>query len=225
MSVKKITNWVRDYFHLAKGHSFMFHKPPKHYLGYILENKSPIILIPGVYSKWQFLKAVADPISLKGHPVYVVERLGYNTRTIDHSAKLIRELIDEKNLQNVIIIAHSKGGLIAEYLLTYDNQDGRVEKVITIATPFLGSYAVKFLPGKAFKELYPESEMIKRLNSENDINHKIVSIFGEFDNHVWPTGNCRLDGAKNIQVNVHGHHKILFDKRVHDIVLDEIEKV
>ncbi|MCX6763503.1 MAG: alpha/beta hydrolase [Candidatus Moranbacteria bacterium] len=225
MPIKKITNWVRDYFYLAKGHAFMFRKPPKHYLGYISGNKPPIILIPGVYSKWQFLKAIADPISLKGHPVYAVENLGYNTKAIDHSAKLIRELINEKNLHNVIIIAHSKGGLIAEYLLTFNNQDGRVIKVIAIATPFLGSHAVKLLPCKAFKEIHPESEVIKLLNSESAINHKIVSIFGEFDNHVWPTGNCRLEGAKNIQVNVYGHHKILFNKHVLNIVLEEIEKV
>lgn len=225
MPVKKITNWIRDYFYLAKGYSFMFHKPPEHYLGFVSEDKPPVILIPGVYSKWQFLKAIADQISLRGHPVYAVEHLGYNTKSIDHSAKLIRELIDEKDLHNVIIVAHSKGGLIAEYLLTYENQDERVAKIIAIATPFLGSHAVRFLPNRAFKELHPESEMIKKLNSESDINHKIVSIFGEFDNHVWPTGNCRLDGAKNIQVNVHGHHKILFDKHVHNIILDEIDKV
>lgn len=203
----------------------MFHKPPKHYLGYVIENKSPVILIPGVTTKWQFLKAVADPISLKGHPVYVVESLGYNTKAIDESAKLVRELIDEKDLRDVIVVAHSKGGLIAEYLITYHNQDERVKKVIAIATPFLGSHAVRFLPGKVFQELNPESEMIKKLNSSNEINHKIVSIYGEFDNHVWPTGNCRLEGAKNIQVNVFGHHKILFSKEVHKIVLGEIENI
>jgi len=224
MSIKKTASWVHDYFYLAKGYTFMFHKPPKHYLSYVLENKSPVILIPGLYSKWQFLKAIADPISLKGHPVYVVGRLGYNTKAIDRSAKLIRELIDEKNLRNVIIIAHSKGGLIAKHLLAYDNQDGRVTKVIAIATPFLGSHAVRFLPGKAFKELHPEGEIIKKLHSQSEVNHKIVSIFGEFDNHIWPTGNCRLEGAKNIQVNVYGHHKILFNKHVRDIILEEIEK-
>ncbi len=223
--IKKITNWVRDYFYLAKGYFFMFRKPPEHYLGYVLENKSPIILIPGFTSKAQFLKAIANPISLKGHPIYIVEKLGYNIKTIDHSAKLIRELIDEKNLRKVIIIAHSKGGLIAKHLLAFDNKDERVIKVIALATPFRGSYATEFIPGKAAKELHPESEMIKKLHSESSINQKIISIFGEFDNHVWPTENCKLVGAKNIQVNVWGHHKILFNKHVHNIILDEIEKI
>jgi len=153
MPVKKITNWIRDYFYLAKGHSFMFHKPPQHYLGYISKNKSPIILIPGATTKWQFLKAIA------------------------------------------------------------------------IAVPFQGSQAAKLIPGKAARELRPEGEMIKKLHSQNSVNHKIVSIFGEFDNHVWPTESCRLKGAKNIQVDVWGHHKILFNKHVHNLVLDEIEKV
>lgn len=223
--IKKITNWVRDYFYLAKGHSFMFRKPPKHYLGYILEKKPPVILIPGVYSKWQFLKAIADPISLKGYPVYALEHLGYSTKAIHYYAKLIHEFIIEKNLHNLIIIAHSRGGLIAKHLLAYDNEDGRVVKVIAIATPFSGSHLVRFTPNKMMKELHPESEMIKKLHSKNGVNHKIISIFGEWDNHVWPTENCRLEGAKNIQVSVHGHHKILFDKHVHGIILNEIEKV
>lgn len=223
--IKKITSWVHDYFHLMKGYSFMFHKPPKHYLDYILEKKSPVILIPGVYTKWQFLKAIADPISLKGYPVYAVEHLGYNTKAIDYSARLIRELIDEKNLHNVIIIAHSKGGLIAKYLLLYDNEDKRVVKVIAIATSFRGSNLVKFISNKALEELHPESGIIKKLHSLSDVNHKIISIFGEYDNHVWPTESCRLDGAKNIQVNTHGHHKILFNKDVRNIILDEIEKI
>jgi pimeloyl-ACP methyl ester carboxylesterase len=221
--IKKITNWVRDYFHLMRGHAFMFHKPPKHYLGYILEKKSPVILIPGIYSKWQFLKAIADPISLKGHPIYVVERLGNNSGAIHHSSKIVRELIEEKNLRNTIIIAHSKGGLIAKHLLAYDNADGRVVKVIAIATPFHGTNLVKFFHSSAFRELHPESEIIKKLHSQSGVNHKIISIFGEYDNHVWPTESCRLDGAKNIQVNTHGHHKILFNKQVQDIILNEIE--
>ena len=190
---KKFTNWVRDYLYLIKGYSFLFYKPPKHYLGFVLEKKPPVILIPGVNIKWQFLKAIADLISLNGNPVYAVEHLGYNTKAIDHSAKVIRELIDEKNLHDVIIVAHSKGGLIAKHLLAYDNKDGRIVKVIAIATPFQGSHLVKFIRSKTLKELHPESEIIKKLHSQADVNHKIVSIFGEYDNHVWPTESSRLD--------------------------------
>jgi triacylglycerol lipase len=224
MPISVIVQWIDDYFYLVKGRLSIFIKPPKHFIDHILSHRPTVILIPGVHEKWQVLKTIADPISLTGCPVYVVERLGYNTKAIDYSAKLIRKLIEEKNLNNIIIVAHSKGGLIAKYLLAFDNKDERVKKVITIATPFHGSQLAEFLPVKAYKELKPGSPMIEKLNFQTAVNNKIISIFGTFDNHVWPTESCRLERAKNIQVDVFGHHKILFDEQVKKIILDEIEK-
>ncbi len=58
-----------------------------------------------------------------------------------------------------------------------------------------------------------------------EVNRHIVSIFGVFDNHVWPENSCKLEGAKNIQVDAHGHHAILFDKSVRTIVEHEIDGV
>ena len=135
--IKKIWYWIHDYLHLLHKQSlvFVYRKPPKHYLGHTIEHKAPIILIPGVYEKWHFLQALADPLSHKGHPIYVLEHLGYNTKEVHHSA------------------------------------------------------------------------------------------FGEYDNHVWPTESCRLEGAKNIQVHSHGHHAILFNKKVRDIVMTEVEEI
>jgi|WetSurMetagenome_2_1015567.scaffolds.fasta_scaffold00331_7 triacylglycerol lipase len=225
MTDNMIFQWIDDYFYLVKGRLFLFIKPPQHYIYHVLENRPTIILIPGLHEKWHFLKTVADPISLTGCPVYIAEQLGYNDKAIDYSAKLIRKLIEEKNLNNIIIIAHSKGGLIAKYLLAFDNQDERIKKVIAIATPFHGSQLVEFIPTKVYKELGPESPMIEKLNSQTAVNNKIISIFGKFDNHVWPTESCRLEGAQNIQVDVYGHHKILFDEKVRKIILEEIEKI
>lgn len=223
--IKKTVHWAHDYLYLIhkQANSFIFKNPPKHYLGHIVEGKNPIILIPGVFEKWNFLKFIVNPLSLKGHPIFVLEHLGYNTREISHSAKLVRELIDEKNLKDIIIISHSKGGLIGKYLLAFLNGDRRIKKVITIATPFGGSSIVKITPHRIFRELSPESEIIKNLMAEKSVNHKIVSIYGIFDNHVWPTLSCNLEGAKNIQVGVYGHHKILFSKKVREIVISEVE--
>ncbi len=224
---KKLGHWAEDYIHAIykQSYAFIFLKPPKHYLDYVKEDKSPIILIPGIYEKWHFLKYIADPLSLKGHPVYVLEKLGYNTKEIKHAAQLLRELIDENNLQDVIILSHSKGGLIGKYLLAFLNQDKKIKKMITVATPFAGSYIVKYIPHRSAKELHPDSEIIKKLQENKEVNHKIVSIFGVFDNHAWPAQSCFLEGAKNIEVNTYGHHKILFDKKVKEIILSEVENL
>ncbi len=225
MNIKYVGHWVRDYLYLFRGqsYSFIFRKPPRHYLGHVKEGFSPVILIPGVFEKWQFLKAIADPISLLGHPVYVLEHLGYNTGEIFKAAKLVRELIDEEKLKNVVIIAHSKGGLIGKYVLAFYDEDKKVKKLISIATPYKGSTLAKISSARVFRELLPgNAETIQKLHNEKDVNRHIVSIYGIFDNHVWPQGGCHLEGAKNIQVNTHGHHHILFDKRVRSIVLEEV---
>ncbi len=223
--MENLHHWIRDYFYAfhRQGFSFLYTKPPSHYLGYILENKNPIILIPGLFEKWYFMKEIADPLSLLGHPIYVLENLGYNTDEIHKAANLVNELINDKKLENIIIIAHSKGGIIAKDILVSFNKDKKVKKVITIATPFGGSGIIKYLPHKNLKELSPQSEIIKKLSKEKEVNKKIISIFGTFDNHVWPETSSYLEGAKNIQIKEYGHHKILSNKEVLEIILFEIE--
>ncbi len=207
----KAGRWIQDYvFALNKqSHAFIFRNPPRHYLGYVNEHRSPIILIPGIYEKWHFLKAIADPLSLAGHSVYVVKSLGYNLKSIPASAKLIRMLIDEEDLRNVTLIAHSKGGLIGKYLLAFENHDKRIRKLIAIATPFSGSHIVNYVPHAPAKEIHPESDIIVKLQSEKSVNQDIVSICGTSDGHLWPETSCHLDGAQNVKVAAHGHHQVL----------------
>lgn len=223
--VRKILDWIVDYTHVARGQlaAYVYRNPPKHYLGYVIEGKSPVILLPGIVNKWVFLKRLGDKISLIGHPIYIIPKLHYNLFDISTSANIVRELIDENNLQNVIIIAHSKGGLIGKYLLVHYNLDHRIKNLITIATPFSGSSLAKLVPHKAFKELRPESKIIKDLDSHSQVNHQIISISPIFDNHIPQEAGSFLRGAKNIQVSVHGHHKILFAKEVENEVLKLIK--
>jgi pimeloyl-ACP methyl ester carboxylesterase len=223
MKVQNIGHWIRDYAYFLRGASlaFIYRKPPTHYLGHVIQSKKPIVLIPGVFLKWQFLKAVADPLSLQGHPIYAIERIGYNTKEIHASAKLIQDFIKEKNLRHVIIIAHSKGGLIGKYLLAFHNQEERIEKVVAIATPFEGSNLARWMPFRTTKELAPKSMVIGALSERKEVNHKIVSVFGVSDNHVRPVASCYLEGAKNIQIETRGHHQILFDKKLKEVVMAE----
>ncbi len=221
----ELGSWIKDYLHLLKGYSLMYlhYKPPHHYLGFTIEGKVPVILIPGIAERWGFLKSLGDKISLDGHPVYIVPKLGHNMINIPKSAMIIKDLIEENKLKNVIIVAHSKGGLIAKYLLVHFNKDNAVKGVIAIATPFSGSALARLIRHKSFKELSPSSKLIQDLNSHTTINNRIISIYPSFDNHV-PEGSI-LANAENIKVNVKGHHKILFDKKVQEVVIEKIDKL
>jgi len=225
--MKKLKTWIIDYAHMLFLGAIMYlrHTPPKHYLEHVVEGKIPVIILPGVFGRWAFMKPLGDHISLLGHPVYIVPKLGNNLKDIPTSAKKVYEVIEENNLKNVVIVAHSKGGLIGKYLMAHEDKENRVKGLIAIATPFHGSRAAKLIPHPGTWELSHNSEMIKNLESQTEVNKKIVSIIPLYDNHVWHSKGSFLEGAKeNIQVEATGHHKVAADKKVWESILEEIDK-
>lgn len=252
-SFKKVGAWLVDYGYMLRGMAtaVIHREPPAHYLSHIVAGKAPVILIPGILGKWGFMKRLGDQVSLHGHPVYIVPKLGYNVSNIptsaktlrslvisiipmdshfppriSHSARTIRSLIERHNLFGAILVAYSKGGLIGKYLLAHHNEDGRVSGMVAIATPFSGSAMAKLVPHDSFRELVADSEIIRSLAAHRAVNERIISIIPEYDNHVWAEKGSFLDGAaENIEVPIRGHHKVLFSGLVIQTVLDSMEKI
>lgn len=230
MSVhKKIAHWIIDSGYLFRGFSrrFIYKKPPEHYLGHVVEGKVAVVIIPGIMGRWTFMKSLGDKISRTGHPVYIVPELKYNIFSIPESAEILSKVIERilTEYSDIILVAHSKGGLIGKYYLAHHNDNGHVLGMISIATPYSGSAMARLIPHDSYRELNIDSKVIHYLETHNTVNSKIVSICPEYDHYVWAEKGSYLDGAENILVPVHGHHKILFDKDVQKVVLESIEKI
>lgn len=249
---KKTHAWFKEsvyVFHRAVA-IIVHREPPQHYLGYTVAGKVPVILIPGILGRWGYMKRLSDKISLRGHPVYIVPELGYNIFSIPLSAKIlrtlivhiiptfghippkiskgaqaIRNLIEKENLKGAILVAHSKGGLIGKYLLVHHNTDHRVLGMIAIATPFSGSAMAKLIPHDSFKELKADSEIIHDLEAHKKINKQIISIFPEYDTHIWAEKGSFLEGAKNIEISVGGHDTLLRNKKIQNAVITAVDDI
>jgi hypothetical protein len=78
-----------------------------------------VILLPGVYEHWTFLRPLGDALNAAGHRVRVVHGLGMNRRGIvETSERLGRALAGKPPAQaGRVLVAHSKGGLIGKHLL------------------------------------------------------------------------------------------------------------
>ena len=213
---------------MIKGAGIMYYhrNPPSHYLGHIVEGKVPVLLISGIFGKWGFMKKIGDSISLAGHPVYVVTNMGHNLKDLPTSSEHITEIIKEQKLDNLIIVGYSKGGLIGAYTLANSDSKNTIKAMITIATPFSGSAMAKMLPGRIFRDLDPRNTLLKELYQNKEIKRKIISIIPFYDTHVWSDKKSYLDGAReNIEVQVAGHSKVVFDDEVNRIVLGWIQKI
>ena len=226
--MKKLLYWLVDYAHMVKGAGIVYYhrNPPAHYLGHIVEGKVPVLLMSGVFGKWGFMKKIGDSISLAGHPVYVVTNMGHNLKDLPTSSGYVTEIIIEQELHNLIIVGYSKGGLIGAYTLAKSEMKDNIKAMITIATPFSGSDMAKLLPGRIFRDLDPRNTLLQELYSNEEIKSKIISIMSFYDTHVWSDKKSYLDGAReNIEVQVAGHSKVVFDDEVNKIVLEWIQKI
>lgn len=169
--------------------------------------RRPILLLPGVYETWHFLESVGRHLNALGHPVYVVPGFGNNTRPIAESAALAREYIVSRNLADLAIVGHSKGGLIGKTLMLTDAGEARVSSMVAINSPFGGSDYAHLVPIRTLREFVPTHATIVGLAAAAEVNARITSIFSSWD-PIIPNGST-LDGATNLELPTSGHFRIL----------------
>ncbi len=181
----------------------------------------PVLLIPGVFETWHYLKPLRDRLQALGHPVHSVPELGFNRHPIPEMAALLAAYVEHRDLRDVRIVAHSKGGLIGKLLLVGDDPSrggpGRFDRLISINTPYLGSPLARYGLGP-WREFSPTRPVIVELGEALDVNARITSLYSEFDQYV-PAGNSVLPGAENVLMPHIGHFRVLAVPAVIDEVV------
>ena len=110
-----------------------------------MATKYPIILAHGIMIKeWKRIKAfgrIEKVLKAKGYHVYTAKTDGVGR--IETNAQQLKECIDEllhlEKAEKVNIIAHSKGGLDARYMIDCLGMSEKVASVTFLCTPHKGS--------------------------------------------------------------------------------------
>ena len=211
--------WALDYVYAGIGQTraFLSRARPADFRS---GAKSPIVIIPGVYESWQFMRPLIQTLHDHGHPVHVVAKLGRNRRSLADAAATVASYLQRENLTGVIIVAHSKGGLIGKQLMTAADPDQRVSAMAAISAPFGGSRYARYWVVPSIRAFAPANAALRDLGLDHRVNDRITSIYGVFDPHI-PEGS-ELAGARNIELRVGGHFRILGDPRTVRAVLDAV---
>jgi triacylglycerol lipase len=184
-------------------------------------SRRPVVLLPGVYETWHFLRPIAEALNRDGHPVHAVPAMGRNRGTIPQTAALVAREIAALDLRDVALVAHSKGGLIGKHLIAFDDPDGRVDRLVTVATPFGGSRLARYTLGATLRAFLPGDPVILSLAAERAVNARITSIFPRFDPNI-PEGS-RLEGARNVEVPIVGHFRVLTAPQTIAAVIEAVD--
>ncbi len=207
-------------------------KQATHYFGpdpaerYPGGDRAPVLLLPGVYETWQFLRPVADLLYGLGHPIHTLPELGYNRGNIAATATLAQAYLDRLDLCGVILVGHSKGGIVGKRMMVAEDTAGRIAQLIAVCSPFGGSSLARFAPNPALRAFHPRNELLLELAEDRAANARITSIYSRLDPLI--PGGSRLEGAENVELSIVGHFRplaspLLFSE-MRRVVAQEVEE-
>ncbi|MER2136170.1 MAG: alpha/beta fold hydrolase [Arthrobacter sp.] len=222
--MKYAAAWAADYAYVARWQVQGFLRPedPAAYLESRpgVRRREPVVLIPGVYEDWQLLRPLAAALAEQGHPVHTVKTLGYNRGRIDEMARRVEHYLASAGLEDAVIVAHSKGGLIGKRVLL-GPEGHRIHRMVAVNVPFSGSPYARYFLIPSIRAFSPRNALLRSLQASLDANARITSVYAAFDPHI--PGGSRLDGARNIQLKAMGHFRPLGDPELHRLVVHELE--
>jgi triacylglycerol esterase/lipase EstA (alpha/beta hydrolase family) len=189
-----------------------------------INNRKPIILIHG-YLHHSFVWIYhGRRLNKKGFsPIFTLNLKNTFGSIQDHAndlEKKIHKVLKGTKQNEVILIGHSMGGLIASHFAMNASNKNLVKNVITIGSPLKGTSMARFGVGKCAKEMRRGSSFIKDLHEKMKNEKKInfYHIATRTDELVVPFNSAIVLGEdnKHFVLDGLGHASLLYSKKVSD---------
>ncbi|WP_020654889.1 esterase/lipase family protein [Massilia niastensis] len=195
----------------------------------------PVLLLHGYGCNsgyWSHLLPLLDAARIS-HASVDLEPL---TGDIDGYAPLVdgavRALCAQAGSEQVIVVAHSMGGLVARAWMRTGGCR-RVARLITLGTPHHGTSLAAFGVGANAAQMRrlgvegPESDWLRALGAceEAATRALVTSIYTHHDNIIAPQTSSVLPGARNLAFGGVGHVALGRNPRVLAAVMEEIARL
>ncbi|MGV8965043.1 MAG: esterase/lipase family protein [Cellulomonas sp.] len=216
--------WLRDYAFVIswQARGLLTRAGAEQFSATGVATSPAVVLLPGVYESWQFMRPLALALSRHGYPVHFVPTLGFNTGAVPDMANLVAATLERRGLDAVVLVAHSKGGLIGKYAMANCDPGHRIRGLVAINTPFAGSPYARWIPLAPVRAFVPTDAILAALAVEDAVNARITSVATRFDPHI-PNGS-ELAGATNIELATPGHFRALGDPHLVPVILAVLDR-
>lgn len=192
---------------------------------------TPILLVHGFADNRSAFAVLGR--ALRKHGFSVVYGLNYSVLTaltgdVRSAARELGREVEQicaaTNAEQVHVVGHSLGGLVARYYVQRLGGDARVHTLVTLGTPHHGTMAAYLLPTPVLHQLRPHSDIVAELAAPSaGCRTRFVAVWSELDGWIVPQRNARLDHpdllVTNYQLSDVGHLSLPVDPRaVHTVV-------
>lgn len=198
----------------------------------------PVLLIHGYGANSGFWRYCSKLLTRAGISHRAIELEPVLARIDDYAMLIysaVEALCKDSGKNQVIILAHSMGGLAARAYLRGHGTD-RTAKLIMLGTPHFGSTLANYAMGANAAQM--KRELLSDIDSDSGsaanwlhalaqtetpaLRARCISIYSRHDNIVAPQESAHLPGASNISFDLIGHVELGFNAQVLQRVLKEI---
>lgn len=171
----------------------------------------PILLVHGYGCSRGIWKPLVSRLESAGEVVATVSLLppfGHIDDMVPQLAQRIDDVLLECKTRQVMLVAHSMGGLVCrDYLAMHGH--GKVAGLITLATPHQGSELANLGIGDNAREMEPGSGWLQRFASV-PLEVPAVSVRTTHDNFVMPQDRQKHDAMQDLPLPGVGHLSLLY---------------
>jgi pimeloyl-ACP methyl ester carboxylesterase len=182
---------------------------------------APVLLLHGLFDNRSVFTLLRH--SLRSHGWAHVHAINYNPTAADlHAAAVLlgRHVVHARRVyggEQVAIVGHSLGGLVARYYVQLLGGHEHVHSVVTLGTPHAGTLsALPLYPIPIARQLLPGSPVFEALGAPAPLcGTRFLAFWGDRDPVILPPGNAllrhpdlrlanvRVPGAGHLSLPVH----------------------
>ncbi len=195
----------------------------------ILERgKTPILLLHGLFdnqASWFWFKRQLKQRGCKN--IVTMNLSSWHSEEVltELLAKRIDELRHQLGVNQVNIVGHSMGGIIARNYVQLRGGNDKVKKLVCLGSPHHGSKLATFSITPLGKLLIPGSDFLLRLNAAAPPeNVQLTNIYTNKDNMVLPNKNNHLTWGKAVALDNMGHTSLIYRKVAIDATIAALKK-
>lgn len=184
-----------------------------------------VVFVHGMFASSGVFRPMAFALAREGYAPRQVHFDYKPMGNIERHAKRLVTVLEEARVPGpVVVVAHSLGGLIVRHALQHLGL--RVDALVTMGTPHLGTSAARPWPWQLARELSPGSVAIESLvaTAHRLQRTAVTSVVAENDLLV-EAESAALPGSRLVSIPHVGHHGMLYDPLAWDAVRDAIRAV
>ncbi|RME77851.1 hypothetical protein D6774_03070 [Candidatus Woesearchaeota archaeon] len=180
-----------------------------------VDTQKPIIYFDHGYGANNFTQPILPLLANKGYEIYAFAKpfLYDIRRQAELSSKQLQK-IAQQNSRNIVMLGHSMGGITQAVIAKEIGLPSNVKKIISLASPYLGTLLACFGPGKSARQMEPGNNLALRLYQKDlPPGVELTCFVPTYDNVV--SAESGLDHrAINILFARYNHLSIIESERV-----------